>query len=72
MGQARGVKTHALHFYESKADKDAKRGRMTLVNVTKGERSTTGNRQRKSPAPFPVRGLCMVGRDRLELPTFCV
>jgi hypothetical protein len=28
--------------------------------------------QNKSPAPFPVRGLCVVGRDRLELPTFCV
>lgn len=41
MGTANGVKTHALHFYESQADKDAKRGRMTLVTVTKGDRSAT-------------------------------
>ena len=39
MGQSGGVKTHALHFYENQADKDAKRGRMTLVRVTKEDRS---------------------------------
>ena len=41
LGQKDGVKTHALTFYESQADKDAKRGRMTLTTVSKGDRSAT-------------------------------
>ena len=35
LGQKDGVKTHALTFYESQADKDAKRGRMIVARVTK-------------------------------------
>ena len=41
MGQKDGVKTHALTFYESQADKDAKRGRMIVAKVSKGDRSAT-------------------------------
>lgn len=41
LGQKDGVKTHALTFYESKADKDAKRGRMIVAKVSKGDRSAT-------------------------------
>lgn len=41
LGQKDGVKTHALTFYESQADKDAKRGRMNLVRITKGDHSDT-------------------------------
>ena len=37
MGQKNGVKTHALRFYASQADKDAKRGIMTLITVSKGD-----------------------------------
>lgn len=39
LGQKDGVKTHALTFYESQADKDAKRGRMIVAKVSKGDRS---------------------------------
>ena len=42
LGQKDGVKTQILTFYESQADKDAKRGRMTMATVTKGDRSATG------------------------------
>lgn len=35
LGQKDGIKTHILTFYESKADKDAKRGRMVVATVTK-------------------------------------
>ena len=35
LGQKDGVKTHALTFYESQADKDAKRGRMIVAKVSK-------------------------------------
>lgn len=35
LGQKGGIKTHVLTFYESKADKDAKRGRMVVATVTK-------------------------------------
>nr|HRL98918.1 hypothetical protein [Acidovorax sp.] len=41
LGQKDGVKTHALTFYESQADKDAKRGRMIVAKVSKGDRSAT-------------------------------
>lgn len=41
LGQKDGVKTHALTFYESQADKDAKRGRMIVARVSKGDRSAT-------------------------------
>jgi hypothetical protein len=41
LGQKDGVKTHALTFYESQSDKDAKRGRMVMATVTKGDRSAT-------------------------------
>lgn len=41
LGQKGGVRTHELTFYESQADKDAKRGRMSLVRLTKGDRSST-------------------------------
>jgi hypothetical protein len=35
LGQKDGVKTHALTFYESQADKDVKRGRMIVAKVSK-------------------------------------
>ena len=41
LGQKDGVKTHALTFYESQSDKDAKRGRMIVAKVSKGDRSAT-------------------------------
>ena len=41
MGQKDGVKTHTIYFYESQADKDAKRGRMAMATVTLGDRSAT-------------------------------
>lgn len=40
LGQKDGVKTHILTFYESQANKDAKRGRMTMATVTNGDRSS--------------------------------
>ena len=39
LGQKDGVKTHILTFYENQADKDAKRGRMTVATVSMGDRS---------------------------------
>lgn len=42
LGTKDGVTKHVLGFYESKADKDANRGRMTVATVTKGDRSATG------------------------------
>ena len=41
LGQKDGIKTHILTFYESKADKDAKRGRMTVATVSKEVDSKT-------------------------------
>lgn len=41
MGTTDGVKRHILTFYRSKEDADAKRGRMTVATVTKGDRSAT-------------------------------
>lgn len=40
LGQKDGIKTHILTFYESQADKDAKRGRMTMATVTSGDRNS--------------------------------
>lgn len=39
LGTKDGVTKHILTFYESKADKDANRGRMTVATVSKGDRS---------------------------------
>jgi orotate phosphoribosyltransferase len=41
LGQTNNVKTHVLTWYESKADKDANRGRYNLTTITKGDRSET-------------------------------
>lgn len=41
LGTKDGVTKHILTFYRSKEDADAKRGRMTVATVTKGDRSAT-------------------------------
>lgn len=41
LGTKDGVTKHILTFYESKAKKDANRGRMTIATITKGDRSAT-------------------------------
>ena len=40
LGQKDGVNTQILTLYESRADKDAKRGRMTVATITNGDRSS--------------------------------
>lgn len=57
MGQKDGVKTHALTFYESQADKDAKRGRMIVAKVTKGDRSANNWMVEGDDKPLAVLGM---------------
>lgn len=57
LGQKNGVKTHILTFYESKADKDAKRGRMTIATVTKGDRSANNWTVEGDDKPLAVLGM---------------
>lgn len=57
LGQKNGVKTHILTFYESKADKDAKRGRMIVAKVTKGDRSASNWMVDGDDKPLAVLGM---------------
>lgn len=57
LGQKDGVKTHALTFYESQADKDAKRGRMIVAKVTKGDRSASNWMVDGDDKPLAVLGM---------------
>ncbi len=41
LGQKDGIRTQILTFYGSQTDKEAKRGRMTMATVTKGDRSAS-------------------------------
>ncbi len=67
MGQRAGVKTHALHFYESQANKDANRGRMTLVNVTKGDKSASNWFVDGDDKPFAVLGMAKKRAEELGM-----
>lgn len=57
LGQKDGVKTHALTFYESEADKDAKRGRMIVAKVSKGDRSANNWMVEGDDKPLAVLGM---------------
>lgn len=67
MGQRAGVKTHSLHFYESQANKDANRGRMTLVNVTKGDKSASNWFVDGDDKPFAVLGMAKKRAEELGM-----
>lgn len=67
MGQSAGVKKHALHFYESQADKDANRGRMTLVNVTKGDKSASNWFVEGDDKPFAMLGMAKKRAEELGM-----
>ncbi|TXH46821.1 MAG: hypothetical protein E6Q97_28735 [Desulfurellales bacterium] len=66
MGQTDGIKKHALHFYESQANKDANRGRMTLVNVTK-DTSASNWFVEGDDKPFAMLGMAKKRAEELGM-----